>query len=83
MHEGVRTGGVIHSARAAGGGAGLSVTVGSRSRGTRCLAAEPSGVRATGHYPRRHAVTRRRTARTPYQQEHGQDSDHQRPLWKA
>ena len=53
MHEGVRTGSVIHSARTVGGGAGLSVTVDSRSRGTHSFAAEPTGERATGQYPDR------------------------------
>ena len=73
MREVSFTGTVIHSARTAGGGAGLPVTAGSSNRGTRLFAAEPSGGHAAGHYPGRHATTRRPTARTPYRQEREQE----------
>ena len=72
MQEISFTGTDIHSARTAGGGADLPITTGSSNRGARLFAAEPSGGHVARHYPGRHAVTRRPTARTPYRQKREQ-----------
>ena len=73
MREVSFTGTVIHSARTAGGGAGLPVTAGSSNRGTCLFSAEPSGGHAAAHYPDRHATNRRPTPRTPCRQEREQE----------
>ena len=68
MHEIGRTGSVIHPARSAVDGARLPVTAGSNHRRTSQFAAEPSDEHLAGHYPGRHAASRRPTAQTPYRQ---------------
>ena len=57
MQEVLLTGTVIHSARTAGGDAGLPVPAGSSNRGTGQLATEPSGGHVAGHDSVRHAAS--------------------------
>ena len=72
MREISFTGTDIHSVRTAGSGADLPITTGSSNRGARLFAAEPSDGHAARHYPGRHTVTCRPTARTPYRQKREQ-----------